>query len=66
MIKFIIKHKYLALFIPIITLLILASGVRFLKFSNDYHMFFSDDNPQLIAFAPLMICKILIQRAITS
>lgn len=53
MIKFIIKHKYLALFIPIITLLILASGVRFLKFSNDYHMFFSDDNPQLIAFDDL-------------
>ncbi len=53
MIKFIIKHKYLALFIPIIILLILASGGRFLKFSNDYHMFFSDDNPQLIAFDDL-------------
>ncbi len=30
-----------------------ASGVRFLGFSNDYRVFFSEENPQLIAFENL-------------
>jgi predicted RND superfamily exporter protein len=50
MIDKIIKYKYFALFLPVLLTLFLASGVRFLSFSNDYHMFFSADNPQLIAF----------------
>jgi len=30
-----------------------ASGVRFLGFSNDYRVFFSEENPQLLAFENL-------------
>ena len=30
-----------------------ASGARFLGFSNDYRVFFSEENPQLIAFENL-------------
>jgi len=30
-----------------------ASGVRFLEFSNDYRVFFSEENPQLLAFENL-------------
>ena len=50
MIDWIVKHKYLALLLPVVLLIGLASGMRFLSFENDYHMFFSDDNPQLVAF----------------
>ncbi|MDX8394799.1 MAG: efflux RND transporter permease subunit [Mariprofundaceae bacterium] len=43
---------------PVIVLAILmafgaASGGRFLAFNTDYRVFFSDDNPQLIAFEEL-------------
>jgi len=30
-----------------------ASGARFLSFSNDYRIFFSKENPQLLAFENL-------------
>ena len=50
MIDFIIRNKYLSLFTPIIVIVLLSIGVKNLGFTNDYHMFFSSDNPQLIAF----------------
>ncbi|SMM97924.1 Predicted exporter of the RND superfamily [uncultured Candidatus Thioglobus sp.] len=50
MINFIIQHKYLSFFTPIIVILLLAIGTKNLAFTNDYHIFFSSDNPQLIAF----------------
>ncbi len=50
MIRSIIKYKYLGLFAPIILVFLLANGTKYLAFGNDYHMFFADDNPQLLAF----------------
>ncbi len=53
MIQWIIRHKYLALLLPVLLLIGLAGGGRLLSFENDYHMFFSEDNPQLLAFDEL-------------
>jgi predicted RND superfamily exporter protein len=50
MIQYIIKHKFVAFLLPIIVVFALTYGAKSLKISNDYHMFFADDNPQLLAF----------------
>ena len=48
--RWIIRWKYLVLLVTIALTFAAASGGRFLGFSNDYRMFFGDDNPQLLAF----------------
>lgn len=46
----IIRWKYLVVLLSLVVVFATASGAQFLGFSNDYRMFFGDDNPQLIAF----------------
>ncbi|MFY0600214.1 MAG: MMPL family transporter [Cyclobacteriaceae bacterium] len=48
--KNVIKYRWLVLLFT--TALALASGfgAQFVKFDSDYHVFFSDDNPQLLAY----------------
>ena len=48
--RLIIRWKYFVALACIGLVLVAASGGRFLSFSNDYRMFFGDDNPQLLAF----------------
>ena len=48
--RWIIRWRYLVVLVTIVLTLAAASGGRFLGFSNDYRMFFGDDNPQLLAF----------------
>ncbi len=48
--RWIIRWRYLVVLVTILAALAAASGGRFLGFSNDYRMFFGDDNPQLLAF----------------
>ena len=48
--RWIIRWRYLVVLVTIALTLAVASGGRFLGFSNDYRMFFGDDNPQLLAF----------------
>ena len=48
--RWVIRWKYLLVLVSIVLALAAASGGRFLGFSNDYRMFFGDDNPQLLAF----------------
>ena len=48
--RWIIRWRYLVVLVTIALTFALASGGRFLGFSNDYRMFFGDDNPQLLAF----------------
>ncbi len=48
-----IKFRWLAILVTLIIVGFLASGGRFIKFTNDYQVFFGDSNPQLAAFNDL-------------
>lgn len=48
--EFITNNPWRILLLSLILLLFFASGGRFLQFTNDYRQFFSEDNPQLLAF----------------
>jgi len=50
---FIVDHPWRLLLLSMIVILTVASGGRFLQFSNDYREFFSADNPELLAFEEL-------------
>ncbi len=51
--KTLLKFRWAAIAITVLLTLGLASGGRFLVFTNDYRVFFGPDNPQLIAFEDL-------------
>ena len=51
--RFLIKFRWPVLLVSAICVLALASGGRFLAFTNDYRVWFSSDNPQLVAFEEL-------------
>lgn len=51
--KTLLKYRWAAIALTIIVTLGIASGGRFLVFTNDYRVFFGPDNPQLIAFDEL-------------
>lgn len=48
--RWIIRWKYLVILASIALVFAATYGGQFLSFSNDYRMFFGEDNPQLIAF----------------
>ena len=48
--RWIIRWKYLVVLLSFALVFAAAYGGKFLGFSNDYRMFFGEDNPQLIAF----------------
>jgi len=48
--EYIVNHPWRLLLISLIVIVMTASGGRFLQFSNDYREFFSEDNPELLAF----------------
>jgi predicted RND superfamily exporter protein len=49
----VVRWRYLILLATLIIVAMTASGVRFITFKTDYRVFFSDDNPQLLAFEEL-------------
>ncbi len=49
-IDFIIVHPWRILLLSLLTVIVAGSGGRFIEFTNDYRVFFSDDNPELQAF----------------
>ncbi len=51
--KTLLKYRWVAIVLSVLVTLGLASGGRFLVFTNDYRVFFGPDNPQLIAFDKL-------------
>ncbi len=51
--NWIIRWRWPVILLAIILGLAAASGGRFLAFNTDYRVFFSDDNPQLMAFEQL-------------
>jgi len=51
--KQLIRWRWLVILATAILVFAIASGGRFLGFTGDYHVFFSDDNPQMLAFDKL-------------
>ena len=51
--NWVVRYRWLVLLISLVGVMGLASGGRFLAFTNDYRVFFSDANPQLLAFEDL-------------
>jgi len=51
--QLLVRYRWFAIVLTILATLALASGGRFLAFSNDYRVFFGPDNPQLLAFEDL-------------
>jgi len=51
--SWVVNHKWRVLLFSLIIVLTAASGVRFLGFITDYRVFFSPDDPKLIAFESL-------------
>ena len=49
----VIRWRWLIILLTLLSVMGLGSGGRFLEFTNDYRVFFSDDNPQLQAFENL-------------
>ncbi len=49
----IIKYRWLVIIVTLLGVFAAASGGQFLKFTNNYRVFFSKDNPQLNAFDAL-------------
>jgi len=47
------NNRWLVMILSVVVVLLLASGARFLKFDNDYRIFFDGENPQLTAFEEL-------------
>lgn len=48
-----LRFKWLVVIASVLAVLVMASGARFLSFTNDYRVFFSNENPQLLAFENL-------------
>ena len=51
--EFIIRHKVLTVILSILMVMSMGFGAQFLTFTNDYRIFFGEDNPQLLAFEEL-------------
>ncbi len=51
--KNIIQFKWLVVLLSIVLVLGMGYGIQFLSFTNDYRVFFSKENPQLLAFENL-------------
>ncbi len=49
----IVRHPWIVILATLLLVIAMASGGRFLAFKTDYRVFFSDDNPQLLAFEAL-------------
>ena len=51
--EWLVRWRYIIILVSVALVTAAASGVQFLTFKTDYRVFFSDDNPQLLAFEQL-------------
>ncbi|MEM7513733.1 MAG: hypothetical protein AAF388_22595 [Bacteroidota bacterium] len=51
--RWVIKYRWPVLLASILLVMGLGSGAQFIAFDSDYHVFFSEENPQLQAFDEL-------------
>lgn len=49
----ILRWRWFVVLLSLLGVFLFASGGKFLKFDNDYRIFFDGDNPQLVAFEDL-------------
>jgi len=48
--EFIIRFKWMTVLLSISWVMLMGAGAQYLTFTNDYRVFFSEENPQLVAF----------------
>ncbi len=48
--EFIIRYKWLSILLSIVWIMLMGAGAQYLTFTNDYRVFFGEENPQLVAF----------------
>ena len=48
--KTVIKYRWPVLIMSIIVAMVAGYGAQYVRFNSDYHVFFSADNPQLLAY----------------
>ncbi len=53
--EFILRHKLITVILAVLWIMAMAAGARYLTFTNDYRVFFGEDNPQLMAFENLQV-----------
>jgi len=51
--EFIIRYKTITVVLSVMMIMAMGFGAQFLTFTNDYRVFFGEDNPQLVAFENL-------------
>jgi len=51
--RWVLKYRWLVMLISLVLVFLAASGGQNLRFTGDYRVFFSEDNPQLLAFDEL-------------
>jgi predicted RND superfamily exporter protein len=51
--KFVVNHPWWVLFLSLLFVGAAGSGIQGLEFTNNYRVFFGEDNPQLLAFDAL-------------
>ena len=51
--KWVLQHRWYIIFFSLVFVILAASGARLLNFTTSYRVFFSEDNPQLLAFEAL-------------
>ena len=50
---YILRFRWLVIFLSLLLIAIAGYGIQYLQFKSDYRMFFSEENPQLIAYENL-------------
>ena len=51
--EFILRYKWMAVIVSLLWVMVMGAGAQYLTFTNDYRVFFGEDNPQLVAFENL-------------
>lgn len=51
--QWVIRYRVITVILSIIAVMAMGAGARNLTFTNDYRVFFGEDNPQLVAFENL-------------
>lgn len=51
--RWLIRNRWLVIALTLLAVAVVTSGMRYAGFTGDYHVFFSEDNPQMLAFEQL-------------
>ena len=51
--EFILRHRWKTVILSVLWILAMGTGLQHFAFTNDYRVFFGEDNPQLLAFENL-------------